>query len=154
MVIKVNAPGIVYDSDCSEQRSVFPCFCCGICCSNYQVHLELTEAKEIAEHLGISLQNFLDNFTDSHWPGVDTYLLSHKDGECVFLTHKPESAARLCRIHTFKPLSCRQWLASLYRKECRQGLQRYWGLSIDDEEKIVGPHKSLKSFQLFLETLK
>ena len=57
-------------------------------------------------------------------------------------------------IHTFKPLACRQWSASPYRTECRQGLQQYWGLSIDDEGKIAGPIESLKSFQLFLEMLK
>ncbi|MBN1643568.1 MAG: YkgJ family cysteine cluster protein [Dehalococcoidales bacterium] len=153
MGIKVNAPGIVYDSDCKEQQFFSPCFCCGICCSKYQVHLKLAEAQDIAEHLGISLQEFRDNFTDPNWPGTETCLLRHKDGACIFLEHEPESAARLCRIHTFKPLACRQWSANPYRKECRQGLQQYWGLSVDVDGKIAGPIESLKRFQLFLETL-
>jgi Fe-S-cluster containining protein len=154
MVAEVSTPGIVYESNSGEWQTAFPCFCCGICCSDYQVHLELTEAKEIADRLGVSLQNFLDDYTDHRWPGVSSYLLRHNAGRCVFLEQEQGSATGLCRIHAFKPIACRQWSASPYRRECRQGLLRYWGLSVDDAGEIVGSAEALQCFQSFLGTLK
>ncbi len=150
----MNTQGIIYESNSEQENTPFPCFCCGICCSGYQVHLELTEAQQIADHLGVSLQKFLDDCTDPRWPGTDTYLLRHKDGKCLFLEQAEGKAMGLCRIHAFKPTACRQWSASLYRKECRQGLSRYWGLSVDDSGKIEGSSKDLQCFQTFLKTLK
>ena len=107
----------------------------------------------IAEHLGISLQKFLDDCTDPRWPGTDTHLLLHKDGMCLFLEQKEGKAKWLCRIHAFKPAACREWTAGLFKKECRKGLSRYWGLSVDDSGKIIGPAKKLQSFQMFTKTL-
>jgi uncharacterized protein len=149
----VNSRGVVYESNPEQEKSTFPCFCCGICCSDYQVHLELSEAREIAEHLGVFLQKFLDDYADPRWPGTDTYLLQHKAEGCIFLTRESGSAIALCRIQTFKPAACRQWAAGPNQKECRRGLNRYWGLSIDDSGKIAGSPEKLQSFQTFLKTL-
>ncbi len=117
------------------------------------MHLESAEAQQIADHLAISLKKFLEDYADPRWPGTNTYLLQHKAGVCVFLEQKNGSAIGLCRIHAFKPTACRQWSASLYRKECRQGLNRYWGLSVDDSGKIIGSSEDLQHFQTFLKTL-
>ena len=154
MVAEVNIPGNVHESNSEQGNTNFPCFCCGICCTGYQAHLELTETQQIADHLGVSLQEFLDDCTDPRWPGVDTYLLKHKARGCVFLNQENGSATGLCRIHSFKPTACRQWSANLYRKECRQGLNRYWGLSVDETGQIVGSSENLQCFQTFLKTLK
>ncbi|MDD5288756.1 MAG: YkgJ family cysteine cluster protein [Dehalococcoidales bacterium] len=133
--------------------TVYPCFCCGICCTGYQAHLDLAEAQAVADHLGVSLQKFLDEYTDPRWPGVATHLLLHKAGKCVFLDQKEGNPIGLCRIHDFKPVACRQWSASLNKKECRQGLSRYWGLSVDDSGDIVGSTEELKVFQTFIKML-
>jgi len=153
MVTDVNIPETGNKNNSERQNADFPCFCCGICCSDFQPHLDMTESKMIAEHLGISLQKFLDDCTDPRWPGTDTHLLLHKDGMCLFLEQKEGKAKWLCRIHAFKPAACREWTAGLFKKECRKGLSRYWGLSVDDSGKIIGPAKKLQSFQMFTKTL-
>jgi uncharacterized protein len=152
MAAEVKTPDIKeYTS--SKGDAVFPCFYCGICCSDYQPHLDLTESQNIADHLGISLQQFYDDCTDHRWPGTETHLLLHKDGKCLFLEKKEGKAKWLCRIHAFKPAACRQWTAGPSQKECRQGLNRYWELSVDNSGKMTGSPEDLKTFQTFLKTL-
>ena len=150
----MNSTGIIYESNAEQINNAYPCFCCGICCINYQVRIDSSEARQIAGHLKMSLQQFLDEYTDSRWPGLDTYLIKQKDGVCVFLEQNPDSNIWLCRIHDFKPSSCRKWSASLYRRECRQGLGRYWKLSVDDSGEIIGSPENLKKFNELLKTLK
>jgi len=153
MLDKLNTPGIIYESNLEMTSCRLPCFCCGICCSTYQVHLELTEAQKIADYLCVSLQEFLGDYTDPRWPGTSTYLLRQKSGQCVFLEQGNRSAIRLCQINACKPTACRQWSASLYRKECRQGLSLYWRLTVDDSGSITGSPEDIQSFQTFLKTL-
>ena len=107
----------------------------------------------IAGHLGMSLQKFLDECTDPRWPGTETHLLRHADGMCLFLERKEGKAKWLCRIHTFKPDACLQWAAGLEKKECRHGLSRYWGLSVDNSGSMTGSVEDLECFQTFLKTL-
>lgn len=141
-------------SDSGGKKSEFFCFCCGVCCSGYQVHLDMAEAGNVAERLGITLQKFLVEFTDPRWPGTETHLIKQAAGKCVFLEQENGSAIGLCRIHAFKPTACRQWSANVNKKECRQGLSRYWGLSVNDKGEIMGPPEELQCFQTFLKTLK
>jgi len=108
----------------------------------------------IADHLGISLQQFYDDCTDPRWPGSDTHLLRHKDGRCLFLEKK--KAGKPCGFAgsmLSSPPLCRQWTAGLSQKECRKGLSRDWGLSVDDSGKLIGSSKDLQCFQTFLKTL-
>ena len=153
MAAEVKTSGIIGGKTAGQGLPVFPCFCCGICCSDYQPHLDMKESQTIADHLGVSLQKFIDDCTDPRWPGTDTHLLLHKDGMCIFLEKKEGKAKWLCRIHAFKPAACRQWTASLSQKECRQGLSRYWGLSVNDSGQIIGSIEDLQCFQTFLKTL-
>jgi Fe-S-cluster containining protein len=153
MAAEVKTSSIIRTNISAQRGPVFPCFCCGICCSDYQPHLDLTESQNIADHLGISLQQFYDDCTDPRWPGTDTHLLLKKDGMCLFLEQKEGSTKWLCQIHDFKPDACRRWTASLSQKECLRGLSRYWGLSVDDSGKMIGSPEDLKNFQTFLKTL-
>lgn len=153
MVVDLNTPHVVIEKKADKGDNVFPCFCCGVCCTDYQPHLELTESKNLADHLGISLQKFIDDYTDPRWPGTDTHLLRHRDGICLFLEKKEGRANWLCRIHAFKPDACLQWAAGPEKKECREGLSRYWGLSIDDSGKMTGSPEAINCFNTFLETL-
>ena len=153
MAAEVDTPWLIEENTSEQGKDVFPCFCCGVCCSEYQPHLDLTESQNIADHLGISLQKFFDDCTDPRWPGTDTHLLLHKDGMCLFLEQKEGRAKWLCRIHAFKPDACRRWAASLIQKECRKGLSRYWGLSVDNSGKMIGSPEDLQCFQAFLKTL-
>jgi hypothetical protein len=153
MVAEVKTSHIIDGKTAEQGLRVFPCFCCGICCSDYQPHLDMKESKMIADHLGISLRQFFDECTDPRWPGSATHLLRHENGMCVFLEQKEGKAKWLCRIHTFKPDACRRWTASLSQKECRRGLSRYWGLSVNDSGEITGSVEDLQYFQTFLKTL-
>jgi Fe-S-cluster containining protein len=113
----------------------------------------MRESQLIADHLGLSLQQFFDECTDPRWPGTDTHLLRHVDGGCLFLERKEGKAKWLCRIHAFKPDACLQWAAGLEKKECRKGLSLYWGLSADDSGNLTGSPEDLKNFHIFLKTL-
>jgi Fe-S-cluster containining protein len=153
MITEVNISDISSENISEWGTAVFPCFCCGICCTDYQPHLDKRESQSIADHLGITLQKFLDDCTDPLWPGTDTHLLRHVDGMCLFLERKEEKAKWLCRIHAFKPDACLEWAAGLEKKECRRGLSRYWGLSVDDSGNLTGSPEDLECFQTFLKTL-
>jgi Fe-S-cluster containining protein len=145
---------MVAEVSTSEQsEEVFPCFCCGICCSKYQAYLARGEAQKLADGLGIPLRKFLDDYTDPRWPGSDTYLLKHAAEACVFLERKNDGTIGLCRIHDFKPDVCRQWAAGSSKNECRQGLKRYWDLEIDNTGEITGSPDKLERFQTCLKML-
>jgi len=153
MVAEVKTPITRGKSNSERLTADFPCFYCGICCSDFQPHLDTAESQMIANHLGLSLQKFLSDCTDPRWPGIDTHLLAHKDGKCLFLEQKAGKAKWLCHIHAFKPAACREWAAGPAKKECRKGLSRYWGLSVDDSGELAGSAKDLQRFQEYLKTL-
>lgn len=153
IAVDMDSKGIVYESHSEQMNNAYPCFCCGICCTKYQVHLDMEEAQEVAAHLNLPLQQFLDEYTDTRWPGEDTFLIKQKEGVCIFLTQDSNSPAKFCRIHEFKPSSCRKWSASLFRRECRQGLSRDWELSVNESGEITGSPANIKKFKEFLKTL-
>jgi Fe-S-cluster containining protein len=130
-----------------------PCFCCGVCCTGYQVHMELEEAHTVANRLGLEWQTFLDDYSDPRWPGTRSVLLRHSLYGCLFLDQPEGSPFGLCRIHSFKPQCCRDWQARLWKKECRQGLSKFWGLSVDDNNQITGSPEAVQVFQTYLKTL-
>ncbi|MFH0846686.1 MAG: YkgJ family cysteine cluster protein [Chloroflexota bacterium] len=128
------------------------CFRCGECCVRYHVQLSLSEAGLIAERMGLSLEAWQEQFTDPGWPGGDSLLLRHLNGECVFLVRTGEKLTR-CLIQTFKPASCREWKADPSQRECREGLAKYWGLSVDPQGEIEGPAEKVSSFMSFVASL-
>jgi hypothetical protein len=150
---EVNTDCVIGENAAETGDNVFPCFCCGVCCTDYQPHLDLAESKMIANHLGISLQKFYDDCTDPRWPGTETHLLKHQDGMCLFLERQEGKAKWLCRIHAFKPDACLQWAAGPEKKECCKGLNLYWGLSVGDSGKLIGSSDNLQNFRTFLKTL-
>jgi len=130
----------------------FPCFRCGICCTGYQIYMSQEEAQELAKNLGITMQSFVDNYLDPRWPG-ESVVVRHIAGRCPFLDQPEGSIFGLCRIHNFKPFCCRQWQASLDRKECRQGLNRYWGLAVGEDGELIGSTENKLCFQTFIDSL-
>ncbi len=131
------------------QNPEFACFMCGMCCSRYQVRLSLLEARQICERLDMSWKDFLDRCTDPRWPGESSLLLVQKNGGCVFLKRSFGEKTALCRIHEFKPSSCREWTAGPFRRECREGLEKYWGLGVDSEGNVTGEPGKLERFHHF-----
>lgn len=104
--------------------SDFACLCCGTCCSRYQARVELSEIDEIAQNLGISNEQFIQQYTDPRWPGTRSFLIRHVDSVCIFLKPSEDGQVRLCSIHAFKPACCLEWQAQADRSECQEGLNR------------------------------
>jgi len=145
-----NNPDIKHDG---AEELAFVCFRCGICCSGYQVQMSVPEAKELADRLGVGWQSFSDNYLDHRWPGRDTVVLRHDNFKCIFLDQEPGCVFGLCRIHQFKPIACMAWRASPDRKECRQGLSRYWNLTVNEFGKLQGSPDDIKCFRTFVRSI-
>ena len=124
------------------------CFRCGICCELYQAPVDRMEAARLAEGLGILLAQFCERYCDPRWPGTDNHILRHENGACVFLERNGPSTT--CKVHLFRPNACRQWQAGPDKKECRDGLNREWGLSITPSGEWTGCPEKLAEFQLFI----
>ncbi len=131
------------------EKPGIPCFRCGICCTRYQVRVCLAEAHELAGRLVATWKEFREKYTDPRWPGTESFLLRHDSGACVFL-ERQESNQAFCTIHSFRPLSCREWQAGLDVQECWEGLARYWGLGVDESGNFTGMDEAIQRFQAFL----
>ena len=76
----------------------------------------------MAQGLGISLEEFYQYYVEENPQKLGIYLLRQGEKGCIFLQY--EGAQASCIIHPFKPAACRQWMPSLSRLECREGLKR------------------------------
>jgi len=144
-------PGIQYASGQGETPIV--CFRCGVCCIRYQVCLTLVEARRIADHLGLPLMLFLERYVDHHWYGLESFLLRQHDGACTFLERSEDGKKTSCLIHSMKPAACREWTPSLYRRECREGLVKFWQLTVSPSGQLEGTKEKLVDFHSFIESL-
>ncbi|APV45379.1 hypothetical protein Dform_02070 [Dehalogenimonas formicexedens] len=131
----------------------FQCFCCGVCCSKYQVQMTVNEAHRIAEKLKIEWDIFENDYLDGAWPGTRTVLLRHREGHCVFLEQQPDKRVFFCRVHKFKPESCIQWNADADKKDCQEGLEKLWNLTVDAEGSFSGAPGAVEELEALLETL-
>ena len=129
------------------------CFRCGECCTKYQVRLDLTEVQCIADDLGLSLGVFLEKYVDQRWHGTESFLLRQRGGACIFLEHTDGGNKTTCLIHRVKPVTCRQWTPGLYCRECRDGLAKYWKLTISLSGQLEGTEDRLRNFRSFVESL-
>jgi Fe-S-cluster containining protein len=129
-----------------------PCFRCGVCCKKYHARLSLAEAREIANRLGIAWAEFSETYLENRWPDAQSFTVGHRNGSCMFLRDN-DGFKSSCAIHAFKPLSCREWNPSLFRKECQEGLRRNWGLSVSPSGRLEGADDNLRDFRLFLQSL-
>ena len=105
----------------TEQASI-PCFRCGICCTCYYPPLTREDMDNIASALGISRSKFISRYTRKV-PIKEGYLLRHTSKGCVFLAWDADGKAR-CTIHRSRPLACREWVPTLAKPECLEGLAK------------------------------
>ena len=104
-----------------EEWPPIECFRCGICCTRYQPPIEPEEVETIARGLGLSPDDFLSEYVQITVAG---YLLRRTEKGCVFLDWEEAEVTANCRIHPFRPEACRNWVPSLSRRECQEGLMR------------------------------
>jgi hypothetical protein len=159
LILEKQRDAILSSDDGGRDRCVkwdpfIPCLRCGVCCTKYQVQLDLIEARRICHGLGLSWYTFLGNYIEPHWTRADSFLLRQQDGVCVFLKRTNEPYRTTCLIHAWKPSACREWTPSLYRRECQEGLLRCWGLIVTPQGEIQGSDERIRHFQLFTELLK
>jgi len=136
-----------------QVEPLIACFRCGICCTEYQVNLSLTEGQRIADRLELVWEEFLNRYVDKSWPGINNFLLRKRNGACVFLERVEGSKVTRCRIHAFRPSSCMDWVPSLYRRECQRGLTNYWGLAVSLSGHLEGSTQKVREFCDLLESL-
>ena len=131
-----------------EHNTEITCFRCGECCRKYQVLLEREELRRLADYLHISASEFIEKYSDPCWPGTIKYLVRQVEGACPFL--RGDDKEFLCSVHVVKPGACRAWAASQSQRECRQGLKRYWNLSLDSAGEVNGKPDDVRAFKYFL----
>lgn len=102
-----------------EERSLIECFRCGICCIGYHPKVTVEEVELIAERLSVSADEFINRYVTVTKVG---YLLSQTKNGCIFLTWEKKASKTSCSIYSSRPATCRNWVPSLSRPECQEGL--------------------------------
>jgi Fe-S-cluster containining protein len=104
------------------ERPPIPCFRCGICCTCYQPPLTAEDIDNIASALGISRSKCISKYA-LKVPIKEGHLLKTAKKGCVFLTWDADVKAR-CAVYSSRPRACREWIPSLAKPECREGLAK------------------------------
>jgi Fe-S-cluster containining protein len=104
------------------EQTPIPCFRCGICCTCYQPPLTIEDIDNIASALRLSRSKCISKYAHKA-PIKEGYLLKHTKRGCVFLAWDADGKAR-CAIYPSRPKSCREWIPSLSKPECRDGLAK------------------------------
>lgn len=105
----------------AEERPV-PCFRCGFCCTLYRPPLHPEDIEKIASALRMSTANFISRYTE-RVPTQEGYLLKGTEKGCIFLAWD-ENGKACCTIYPFRPKVCQEWIASLSKPECLEGLAK------------------------------
>jgi Fe-S-cluster containining protein len=85
-------------------------------------------------------------------PIKEAYILQSSADTCPFLRWDDKDAKAACSIYDFRPKACRNWVPSLYRPECREGLAK---LKADGELLLPDDmYKSGKDIEGFSTTLR
>ncbi len=92
-------------------------------------------------------------YTDPRWPGTESFLLIHQNGACVFLKHGDNDKSTLCLIHNVKPAACKSWASGWDKRECREGLAKNWGLTVNQHGELQGAPEKIKEFDDFTASL-
>jgi Fe-S-cluster containining protein len=103
------------------EDEAIPCFRCGVCCQRWQPLIGRAEAERLARFLGLPVEAFLARYARPYPLDDAQYQLRERDGGCVFLRFEAGRAS--CAVHEARPQACRDWDASLSRRECLDGLR-------------------------------
>jgi len=124
----VGTQGYLLMQDGTEHKvgdglSEIECFRCGVCCARYRPKVTLKEIKRIARKLGMSTDAFSSAYVRAV-PTKEAYILQNSADTCPFLRWDERGAEATCSIHAFRPAACRNWVPTLSRPECREGLAK------------------------------
>jgi Fe-S-cluster containining protein len=79
--------------------------------------------KRIARKLGISPETFATTYVKVV-PTKDGHILQSSADACPFLQWDEKRIKATCSIHSSRPKACRDWVPSLSRTECQEGLAK------------------------------
>jgi Fe-S-cluster containining protein len=99
------------------------------------------------------LGQFVAEFTDTRWPGTQSFLIKHVNGSCIFLKSSDNPKQFICSIHEFKPNCCLDWKPGMDRNECKEGLLKQWSLKTDPAGGLRGTQESVQLFSQYLQSL-
>jgi len=102
--------------------SVFLCQRCGACCRwEGYVQISSEEIDQIADFLGLSLSDFVEQYSRITLDRKSLSLTENEDGSCIFFQEDSCS----CLINPVKPRQCRdfprKWNFPGWDKICRGG---------------------------------
>ncbi|MBM2826222.1 MAG: hypothetical protein HW403_286 [Dehalococcoidia bacterium] len=130
--------------DQAEKAGEVPCFQCGVCCIKWQPLMDTEETEEIAAALGMSGHAFRETYTRPYPPKPGHQIMQHDSVGCVFLRFDGPRA--LCAIHEFKPQACQDWVASLAKSECQEGMERMVADGVVLPKELFSSEASVKTF--------
>lgn len=88
----------------------FECTGCGACCTGPPGYVTYTpdEGRDIAKHLGLAEDRFLERYTHDTPAGrsLKEHLTEH-GYDCVFLDRESVPGKAVCSIYEHRPLQCR-----------------------------------------------
>ena len=103
-----------------SQAKPVPCFRCGLCCTDYLVKLCGQDIALLSRGLGTTKTALFRKYVKKTPVGP---VLRQNGRECVFLSREGNGVTG-CSMYNFRPEVCRNYLPSLLRPDCQQGLQR------------------------------
>lgn len=129
-ITRLRSPDIerVFDDEVGRfvERSAIPCHRCGVCCERWQPLVGAGEMARLAAFLGISDAQFGEEFTEAYPLDDRVRFLRREGAGCIFLRYQADGRAT-CSVHQARPDVCQDWIASLDRRECVDGLRRFGG---------------------------
>jgi Fe-S-cluster containining protein len=115
-----------------EKVDTVPCFRCGSCCTNFLVKLASIDIRVLSKRFGISNRNFIHQYAKKTPIGP---VLRQIGNRCIFLSYDRDNTRSNCDVYTHRPEVCRNYLPSLYRDECLEGLKK-----MGKDRRILTPH--------------
>ncbi len=131
------------------EAPAYPCFRCGQCC-RLRVFLTYEEAERITEATNLSLEDFATVYWARSIDSQEFMVLKEENGACLFLRDGGNPREKTCVIYESRPDVCREFVPSYLRKECQDGLIRFWNLKTTPSGRLEGDEERVKAFEVFL----
>ena len=115
-------------------RIRYECTRCGSCCKwQGYVRVSTAEIERMAQHLGLTTEEFVDGYTRLGPDRRGLVLTDRADTACVFLTDDDR-----CTVNPVKPNQCaafpNTWNFPGFQQRCQARAIQDWLLDPDDEE--------------------
>jgi len=134
------------------QEPAYACFRCGNCCRLW-VFLTGEEADRITGHIKLARNEFTIEYWDRSVSSEECLVIRQQDGACFFLKDSDDRREKYCSIYELRPGVCREFVPSLMRRECRNGLTKFWNLTATPTGRIEGSEEQVKAFNAYLKAL-